>query len=276
MAGTKINDYAIGDANIQSVMLTLDKAFRNNFTIDPASKYITAGSVIECNGAFYKFDSNELPSGSKSGTYQDNFIQLVPSGDSITAQWTTTAPTWSDSKQGYYGTSSAANYRYIYVETGNGYYKKHLKNKSDYGLIISLENCASATFNTTTLTKFSISGTPSTGDCIRGASISSGEILFGSETYLKYFNYLITYKIQCSSHNGLPFNAFVGLSGSPLISSTTSYYNFTSYANAFNFLVPSDLFGAAGTLSVHGQAPASAVNASMGLSIEIIGQGDNY
>ena len=117
MSGSKINDYAIGDQNIQSVMLTLDKAFKgfhqvsltNYNTTDESA--IAAGSVVEVNGAFYKFDADESITGSPSdGTV---YIYLVPSGDTITAVYTNTAPTWSDSKQGWYGTGGNANYRYL-------------------------------------------------------------------------------------------------------------------------------------------------------------------
>lgn len=117
MAGSKVNDYSIGDSNIQSVMLTLDKAFKgfhqasltNYNTTDESA--IAAGSVVEVNGALYKFDSDESITGSPSdGTV---YIYLVPSGDTVTAAYTNTAPTWSDSKQGWYGTGGNANYRYL-------------------------------------------------------------------------------------------------------------------------------------------------------------------
>ena len=52
-------------------------------------------------------------------------LLLVPAGSSITAQFTNTAPTWSDSKQGWYGTGGQSNYRYAeYIITLNsGDYK---------------------------------------------------------------------------------------------------------------------------------------------------------
>ena len=137
MSGSKINDYAIGDQNIQSVMLTLDKAFKgfhqasltNYNTTDESA--IAAGSVVEVNGALYKFDSDESITGSPSdGTV---YIQLVPSGDTITAAYTNTAPTWSDSKQGWYGTGGSANYRYlefIFIKTGSNWVYKDLIKQS--------------------------------------------------------------------------------------------------------------------------------------------------
>ena len=119
MAGSKINDYGIGDSNIQSVMLTLDKAFKGQHQVsltnydNTSASQIAAGSVVENNGALYQFTSNESITGSPSnGTV---YIRLVPSGDTITAEYTNTAPTWSDSKQGWYGTGGDANKRYIEI-----------------------------------------------------------------------------------------------------------------------------------------------------------------
>ena len=142
MAGSKVSDYGIGDSNIQSVMLTLDKTFKGfhqvsltNYDSTDESE-IAAGSVVEVNGAQYKFESNEAITGSPSdGTV---YIQLIPDGDSITAAYTNTAPTWSDSKQGWYGTTTAANYRYLeFVMTKSSTtwnYKNNLYNDNKQSL----------------------------------------------------------------------------------------------------------------------------------------------
>jgi len=117
MAGSKVSNFAIGDSNIQSVMLTLDKTFKGQHQVSltnydtTAESQVAAGSVIEIGGALYKFDSNESITGSPSdGTV---YIMAVPSGDSVTCAYTNTAPTWSDSKQGWYGTGATANNRYL-------------------------------------------------------------------------------------------------------------------------------------------------------------------
>ena len=130
MAGSKINDFAIGDSNIQSVMLTLDKTFKGLHHVsltnydNTSESQIAAGSVVENNGALYQFTSNESITGTPSdGTV---YIRLVPSGDTITAEYTNTAPTWSDSKQGWYGTGGDANKRYlnfILTKTGSVWFK---------------------------------------------------------------------------------------------------------------------------------------------------------
>lgn len=163
MPGSKINDYSIGDSNIQSVMLTLDKALKgfhqvsltNYNTTDESA--IAAGSVVEVNGALYKFDSDESITGSPSdGTV---YIYLVPSGDTITAAYTNTAPTWSDSKQGWYGTGGNANYRYlefiiyllsssyIYKDVFKPLYKKDMANFNpcEYPFLLKYETSFSRT-----------------------------------------------------------------------------------------------------------------------------------
>ena len=116
----KVSDFAEGDLNLTAVMETINAACKGfhklsltNFdtTLEPQ---IAAGSVIEVNGALYVFEENESISGSPlTGTV---YIMLVPAADSndesyVYAEYTNTAPTWSDSKQGWY--DAGGNYRYI-------------------------------------------------------------------------------------------------------------------------------------------------------------------
>lgn len=116
MAGSLIPNGAIGTTNIQYVTTKLDKVDTGLHTLSltnydsTSESAIAAGSRVEVNGAYYEFPTNETITGSPSdGTV---YIMLIPNGSSITAQYTNTAPTWSDSKQGFYGTGANANYRY--------------------------------------------------------------------------------------------------------------------------------------------------------------------
>lgn len=146
MAGSKINDYGVGDVDLTSLMETTD-AQRIGYHSVTLTNYdnttkpeIAAGSKIEVNGGLYKFDSNETITGSPAdGTV---YIRLVPSGDSITAEFTATAPTWADDKQGWYGTGGASNYRYvnfIMTKSGTSYSDKRyyvhdpMKNVENFG-----------------------------------------------------------------------------------------------------------------------------------------------
>lgn len=122
--GVLVSDYGIGDENIENMQLTLDKAFKGNESITLTEMQTTtvpaiaAGSWADDNGGLYKFDSEEAISTTDPVTTSavadgDIFVCLVPSGSSITAAFTATAPTWSDSKQGWYGTGGQANNRYV-------------------------------------------------------------------------------------------------------------------------------------------------------------------
>lgn len=117
MAGTLINTYSQLDSDILAVQLTLDKTRKSLHAVsltnydNTSEPQIAAGSVIEVNGGFYEFEANETITGSPSdGTV---YIMIVPGTTTCTAQYTNTAPTWSDSKQGFYGTGGSANYRYL-------------------------------------------------------------------------------------------------------------------------------------------------------------------
>jgi len=135
MAGERVNTYAQDDSDILALQLTTDKTFKGyhqltlteyDTTTVPA---IAAGSAIECNGALYKFDTEEAISTTDpvtSATVADGtvYVCIIPDTTTATAAFTATAPTWSDSKQGWYGTGGQANYRYaeyIIIKTGSEY-----------------------------------------------------------------------------------------------------------------------------------------------------------
>lgn len=131
MAGSIVSGYGVGDQDIEDLMLSTD-AQRKGYCGVSLTNYdnttvpaIAAGSVVEDNGALYKFSTEESISGSPAdGTI---YIMLVPSGSSITAEFTATAPTWSDDKQGFYGTGGNANNRYLpfkMIKSGTSYSKK--------------------------------------------------------------------------------------------------------------------------------------------------------
>jgi len=156
MAGNKVNTYSIGDSNIQSVMLTLDRAYKGMHQVSltnystTAESQVAAGSVIEIGGGLYKFDSNETITGTPSdGTV---YIMAVPSGDSVTCSYTNTAPTWSDSKQGWYGTGATVNNRYlefVIIKTGAIWNFKHKLKRGNSPLYCAWSADYTATATTT-------------------------------------------------------------------------------------------------------------------------------
>lgn len=121
MATDKINNFSIGDNNFESVMLTLDQTFRNKHDCYSFSTTaLKAGSVIEINGSLYPVTQDVTLPDMTSNKY----LMAVPSSaGTFTLLATSTAPTWSDSKQGFYGTSTTANYKYIAVKEGSTIYK---------------------------------------------------------------------------------------------------------------------------------------------------------
>lgn len=115
-AGEQVNDYGVGDVNASSIMETLDTQRLGyhaltltefDTTTRPA---VAAGSKIEINGAIFKFATESVISGTPADGIV--YILLTVVGTSVTASFTAVAPTWSDSKQGWYdgGNNRYANF----------------------------------------------------------------------------------------------------------------------------------------------------------------------
>jgi len=102
---------------------------------DPAQ--IAAGSKVEVGGSLYYFSSDDtIEDWAVIPNLSVGYIRLVPSGTTITAYWGSAAPTFSDSKQGWYA-SAASNQRVVggvYKSGANSYEDKWLysgRNKKD-------------------------------------------------------------------------------------------------------------------------------------------------
>ena len=77
-----------------------------------AEPEVQAGSKLEINGDLYIFSSAESITGwSGISNSTQAYIKFVPSGSSVTVEFTDTAPTWSDAKQGWYD----SNDRYLFA-----------------------------------------------------------------------------------------------------------------------------------------------------------------
>ena len=152
MSGTKVNDYSTSDTNIETLMLTTDQIFKGKCEctlteMDTTTvPEIAAGSCIEVNGTLFKFDSDESisttdPVTSTTVANGTVYVLIVPSTDTCTAAFTATAPTWSDSKQGWYGTGDYVNYRYIYrlYKTSDSNYNSKFKIKNIKLTILQVE-----------------------------------------------------------------------------------------------------------------------------------------
>ena len=131
MPGTEVNLYGVGDVDLTALMTTTDKQ-RISYMALSLTNYdndnepaIAAGSFVEVGGTLFQFGVEEAITGwAGIGNDTDAYIKIIPAGatpDTVTAEFTDTAPTWSDSKQDWYGTAGAANHRYVAgVKRGTG------------------------------------------------------------------------------------------------------------------------------------------------------------
>jgi hypothetical protein len=171
MAGSKLNNYSSTDNNITQMQLTEDASFigKHNLTLTNMSTTsipaIAAGSIIECNGALYKFSTEEAISTagvtSTSGTY---YIKVVPTSSQITAAFSTVTPVFRDSLQGWYeSTSSNDRYaNYLVISSGGSYKKILLNSRYNGSRFVNLISCyvnsitylASTSLSTITITPY--------------------------------------------------------------------------------------------------------------------------
>jgi hypothetical protein len=98
---------------------------------------IASGSVVEISGTLYSFTSNEAITGWSGMSNGSVWIKLVPDGTNpCTAEFTDTAPTWSDGKQGWYDGTGTDRYVAGLQKTGaSGYEEKFLMNNIHRGVI---------------------------------------------------------------------------------------------------------------------------------------------
>ncbi len=141
MAGAEVNLYAIGDVDLEALMNTVDlqRVTYQGLSLtnydNTALPAIAAGSLAEVAGTLFKLTVEEAITGWGGVAVGAAYIKLVPAGtdpDTVTAEFTDTAPTWSDAKQGWYGTAAAANHKYIgglHRVDAATYYNKYLITK---------------------------------------------------------------------------------------------------------------------------------------------------
>lgn len=152
MAINLVNTFSTSDVNLTNLMSTTDKLYNvslsltnmNNTTV-PAIAHV---STVEVNGALYQTDAETAISTTDpvtSTTVADGtvYVMLTPSvtGTTCTAAFTATAPTWSDTKQGWYGTGGFANCKYLeyIIDKSSTLYKSKFKftNYSKFPLFLA-------------------------------------------------------------------------------------------------------------------------------------------
>ena len=128
MAITALNDYSIGDSNLNGIMTTLDKTYKgkaeitlSNYDADTAP-VIKVGSVFEDNGALFIIDTSDITPTGYSGISNSTTFYLMYDDSASAFVYTSSAPTWSDALQGWY----SGNDRYffsMYKDSGGTLYQ---------------------------------------------------------------------------------------------------------------------------------------------------------
>jgi hypothetical protein len=128
----KINNYTNSNDKIEYVQLTLDKSFKGRMSLSLTNMdnttvpAIATGSWSENNGSLYESTSETSISTTDPNTTSpvadgDIYIVLYTVAGVISPAFTALTPTWSDTKQGWYGTSgNLANSRFVGAVTKSG------------------------------------------------------------------------------------------------------------------------------------------------------------
>lgn len=133
----KAKDWQTGWDQVEKGRLSIIPLTLTNYDATTVPQ-IASGSVVEISGAIFQFSSNETITGTPTDA-NINYIMLTVSGSGSTqevdASWTTTAPTWSDSKQGYYDATVAKRYvgGCFYLTSGTLYAAKWVYFDRDSG-----------------------------------------------------------------------------------------------------------------------------------------------
>jgi len=115
MAGSICTMPNNGDSDWSGFVTIVEKTIRGYMGISlsnlagSAAPQIQDGSVIEIGGSIYQFTTAETITGWPSAAGTTEYIAAVPAGSVVTVIFTTTAPTWSGTKGGWY----SGNNRYI-------------------------------------------------------------------------------------------------------------------------------------------------------------------
>jgi hypothetical protein len=102
----------------------------NNWTDTNVDAY-GSGGKFECGGSLFDITTNTImgTAGEWAGIANSTLLYSYYNPTDNLFHFTITAPTWSTSKQGWYGTAGAATYRYfasIYKDAGGLYTQKTL------------------------------------------------------------------------------------------------------------------------------------------------------
>jgi hypothetical protein len=127
MAGVKIDNFSTSDVNLTAIMDTLQATRQGHFRLSLTEMdttdepVICAGSIIDLNGSLIYFNDDKTITGTPADG--NLYIKLIYSSSTVTAEYTSTSPTFDTSKNGWYGTGESAGHRYIakMIKSGTSY-----------------------------------------------------------------------------------------------------------------------------------------------------------
>jgi hypothetical protein len=130
----------------------------SDWTATTVSQY-SAGSKIECGGSMYGVTSLENMGtvGEWGAIANSTLVYSYFNPSSVDFHFTSTAPTWSEAKQGYYGTGGSATYRYIssiYKDSTGAYAQKTILIDREHGITSTGVNLGSAAANADHVLRF--------------------------------------------------------------------------------------------------------------------------
>jgi len=136
MAITALNDYSVGDSNLNAIMTSLDKTYKgkaeislSNYDADTAP-VVKVGSVFENNGALFIVDTSDITPTGYAGIANSTTFYLVYDESGGAFVYSSSAPTWNDALQGWY----VGNDRYffsMYKDSGGTLYQNKAKMIND-------------------------------------------------------------------------------------------------------------------------------------------------
>lgn len=130
MAGNQVSKTVAIDY-FQQAVLGYDATTLTTYADGSTAPQVASGSIVEISQELYEFPSNETITGwSGISNSTQAYIKFVPSGATCTVVFTSSAPTWSDAKHGWY----SSNDRYVYAV-----YKDVSGNYQDISWIIKKE-----------------------------------------------------------------------------------------------------------------------------------------
>jgi len=200
MAVTALNDYAIGDVNFNTMMTSLDKAFKGKAEIT-ISEYDTdsapdvkVGSVFENNGSLFIVEGTDITPTGYSGISDSTTFYLYYDESAEEFIYSETAPIWNDALQGWYNGNDRAFFS-MYKDSGGTLYE----NKA---LLMSQNNFEVAN---DLIVNGSIHGSCNYSEI--GTIIIAGSTdLLGTTEYLPGTTVQGSSLVRSTSTNGSPFN----------------------------------------------------------------------